>query len=150
MQERREKVVDCGNAVIFLVVCDDEYLLELRPDNEKGFSNEVIIPGGKCQPDEGYAEALLREVEEETGLTDVKPIPLGDAFRAITPSAYLYHMRAYLISIKDKSLVTNKNVEAGRHIWLNFNEAKLINWAHSQLTLERAEKFLIEEELRKG
>lgn len=83
---------------------------------------------------------------EENGLRKVDMISLGDEFRAITTSAHLYLMKAYMIEIDDKRDVENFEADGGKLVWKKFDEAKdSISWAHSQLVLERAEKLLKEE-----
>lgn len=146
MGTEREKVIDCGRAVMFLIVCKDEVLLQERPFNEKGFAGETIILGGRNDPGESHGKAVEREVLEENGLRKVDMISLGDEFRAITTSAHLYLMKAYMIEIDDKRDVENFEADGGKLVWKKFDEAKdSINWAHSQLVLERAEKLLKEE-----
>ena len=55
-------------------------------------------------------------------------------------------MKAYMIKIDDKRDVENFEADGGKLVWKKFDEAKdSINWAHSQLVLERAEKLLKEE-----
>jgi 8-oxo-dGTP pyrophosphatase MutT (NUDIX family) len=141
--ESRERVVDCGRAVMFLVVCGDEVLLEERPDNEKGFANETIIPGGKNEPGESHLKAVKREIKEETGLVDVNPRPLGDNFKVITTNAHLYLMQAYLVEIGNKTRVVNVDSGSGKHVWVKLAQAREeLRWAHSQLILERARLIL--------
>jgi 8-oxo-dGTP pyrophosphatase MutT (NUDIX family) len=138
----RERVIDCGSAVMFLVVCGNEVLLEERPDNEKGFSEEIIIPGGKVK-NESYGDAARREIKEETGQEDCELVVLGDEFKAITTNAHLYHMMSYLVIVENKSGVTNLLPEKGKHVWMTFQDAhENLEWAHSKLVLERAVSYL--------
>lgn len=131
--------MDCGRAVMFLIVCGNRVLLEARPDNEHGFSNETIIPGGKNEDNEEHDDAVLREIMEETGLKNINPLPLGQSFKAITTNAHLYEMQAYLVKIDDENMIENINPEKGKHVWVGFEEARRnITWSHSQLVFERA------------
>lgn len=75
--KNKDAVVNCGKPVMSLVVCGDEVLLEQRPANEKGFPNEVIIPGGKNLEGETHLEAVKREIEEETGIANGCPNSFG-------------------------------------------------------------------------
>jgi len=148
MSVEREKVIDCGEAVMFLIVCKDEVLLQERSHREHGFAGETIIPGGKNGEGEPHGAAVKREVFEETGLENAKMILLGNEFKAITTSAHLYLMKAFMIPIDEKSEVKIIESEEGKFVWRKFSEAKSsIKWAHSQLVFERAEKLLMEEKL---
>ena len=145
VSKEREKVVDCGKAVMFLIVCGDEVLLQKRPNNKRGFANETIIPGGKSNKGEKSSFAAKREIMKETGLVGVTLVPLGDNFRVITTNAHLYSMQAYRVEIDDKSCIVNMESDSGKLVWVKFDEAKENqNWAHFKLVFDRAEKLLKE------
>ena len=54
-----------------VIIRDDEgrILLLKRSMSSKGNPGKWELPGGKVDPGEGFEEALIREVAEETGLT---------------------------------------------------------------------------------
>ena len=80
---------------------------------------------------------------EETGVQEADVLPLSGEFKAITTSAHLYHMRAYLVRVEDKDQVTNPSPDEGGHVWKSFDEARdEVRWAYSQLVFEWAKEFI--------
>ena len=51
--------------VVFALVRDNKILMQQRDGNCKRFPFMWCIPGGGCNKDESYEDALLREVKEE-------------------------------------------------------------------------------------
>jgi 8-oxo-dGTP pyrophosphatase MutT (NUDIX family) len=146
--ERKEKVINCGEAVKFLIVCGRDVLLEKRSIGKHGFPNEIKIPGGRRGKIDGdVRETVLREIGEETGLTEVNPMALGSSFRAITTNSHLYEVQAFIVYVKDKNLVQNLIPEKGKHIWRDINQARdELDWSDDVLILERALKLLTGED----
>jgi len=102
---------------------DDRVLAARRlPGGPAGLKWE--FPGGKVESDESPRSALIREIEEELGLTvDVGPelgvfvSPLGQ--RAIRLQCYL-------------CTVDNPNVQLRAHsevMWCSIRELALLDWA---------------------
>ena len=146
----RLRVEDRGEAVMFLIVCGREVMLQKRPLNGKGFEGETIVPGGKVEKGEETKQAASREIYKESGLQNAEIIQLGMPFRAITTSPHLYKVTPFLVFIQDKNLVTGMNKEEGEIVWMLFEDAiKIVDWAHCQVVFERA-RPVIEARLIQG
>jgi len=142
METERGKVIDRGKAVMFLIICGDEVLLQERINENRGFAGETIIPGGKNDIGENHPTAAEREIREETGLDGVVINQLGAVFKAITTSGHQYLMQAFYVLIDKKSQIDDTIAENGNLIWVPYEAAKKNqNWAHAQLVFERVEKL---------
>lgn len=62
-----------SSGALVLGLIDGEYKLALAREADKGH-DAWVIPKGHVEPSEKLAEAALREVTEETGLTDISII----------------------------------------------------------------------------
>lgn len=145
MIERRERVVDCGKGILYMVVCAGEGLFQKRAES-KSFAGEVIIPGGRGELGENHEAIVEREVFEETGIRDAEPIQLGNVFKAISSKGDLCSIRAYLLEIGDKDLVENKALGEGEFVWLPLNQAMDdLKWSHGQLVLLNALSWMEEQ-----
>ena len=56
------------SAAVILLAAGTEYLLAQRPPG-KAYAGYWEFPGGKVEPGENFAEALVRELQEELGIT---------------------------------------------------------------------------------
>jgi 8-oxo-dGTP pyrophosphatase MutT (NUDIX family) len=72
--------------------------------SRKGNPNDFGLPGGKCEANEGFLEAALRELQEETGVTlasgDLTPgsfqklVPAGPDGREFVTKTFYARLRA--------------------------------------------------------
>ena len=60
-----------------LTVHDDALQVLMVTRGGEPYAGRLALPGGFCEPDEDLADAARRELEEETGLTDVEPEQLA-------------------------------------------------------------------------
>lgn len=106
-------------------------LLKTNPKQLKGFSGEPYwdIPGGRIKKNSSIEETLLREIEEETGITTIKKfspfvmvlsknirIPVGKETVGLILSSYICKVNK-LPNIK----ISNEHTEYG---WFTLIEAK--------------------------
>ncbi len=70
-------------AVRAFIIHKDKVLIIREAESYKGGANigKYDLPGGKIKPGEKYSETLIREIREETGLTNItisKPFYFGE------------------------------------------------------------------------
>ncbi|MBG0825607.1 NUDIX domain-containing protein [Planomonospora sp. ID91781] len=107
--------VNCVGAII----SDDSRRLLLvrrgRPPGEGLWS----VPGGRVEPGESDAEAVVREVAEETGLT-VSVGPLAGTVDRPGPGGVVYEIRDYLAEVVGGVLVPGDDAADAR--WFDLGE----------------------------
>lgn len=72
-------------------------LLLVRRGNEPG-RGQWSVPGGRIEPGERAAEAVVREVEEETGL-QVRPTGLAGVVERVGPDGVVYEIEDYFARV---------------------------------------------------
>ncbi|MBG0815128.1 NUDIX hydrolase [Planomonospora sp. ID82291] len=101
--------VNCVGAI----VRDDSRRLLLvrrgRPPGEGFWS----VPGGRVEPGESDAEAVVREVAEETGLT-VAVGPLAGTVERPGPPGVVYEIRDYLAEVAGGALAPGDDAADAR------------------------------------
>lgn len=80
-------------ACVGAVVLDGSRLLLIRRGHEPD-KGRWSLPGGRVEPGESDAEAVVREAREETGLSVVAGAPVG-AVRLPGPGGAVYVVRDY-------------------------------------------------------
>ena len=85
------------------------------------------FPKGLCEEGESSMEAAIREVREETGITDLE-FAWGECFTDTGPYSYRKIARYYLASTKKESVEMGIAPELGRpehheFRWVDFDEA---------------------------
>lgn len=91
-QERRE--VPCVGAVVF---DDDGRILLIRRGNPPA-QGQWSLPGGRVEPGEGAEAAVLRELNEETGLYGSVDRHVGEVVRD-APDGSIYVISDYLVRV---------------------------------------------------
>ena len=105
------------------------------------------FPKGMIEPGEAALAAARREVQEETGLTDLD-YPFGEEFRETVPYAADKIARYYLAQAYAEKIVLPVSPELGRpehheYRWVSFDEAEdllpprlapILDWAKKTIT----------------
>jgi bis(5'-nucleosidyl)-tetraphosphatase len=104
------------------------------------------FPKGLVEPDEDVFSAALREVAEETALTDLT-FPWGQVFIETAPYAHNKVARYYLAETRRETVALPIQPELGRPEhhewrWLTQTEARACAAARLQPVLSWAEGFL--------
>jgi 8-oxo-dGTP diphosphatase len=108
-------VIPCVGAII---VDELGRLLLIKRGHDPG-AGLWSIPGGRVEPGETDAEALVRELREETGLT-VKPGELAGAVRRPGGSGHVLDIRDYLATVAGGSLAAGDDAAEAR--WVDVGE----------------------------
>jgi 8-oxo-dGTP pyrophosphatase MutT (NUDIX family) len=130
----------CG-AVVFIRNGEINYLL-LKYTNYWGF------PKGLVEANETEKETARREIEEETGITDIRFL---NGFREEYSYFYKYEGKTIHKTVVYFLAETNQkkvklSYEHQSFKWLPFEEAlKLLTYQKTKKLLEKAHKFLIKE-----
>jgi 8-oxo-dGTP pyrophosphatase MutT (NUDIX family) len=117
--EAREEVRAAGGAVARV---NDEGELELAAIHRPKY-DDWSLPKGKLEPGEGWEEAAVREVEEETGLQVELGPPLGET-RYVDPKG-----RPKLVRYWEMTSVGGEfrpNREADEHRWVTVEQAEAL------------------------
>ncbi len=93
----------------------DEILLLQRAPHHKIGPNKVAGVGGKLEPGESVEQGCRREVEEETGITDLTNLNLRCVLRWCNVDDH--DMLAFIFTATTESEPTNYNPREGRLFW---------------------------------
>ena len=114
------KTVLSVNALIF---CDGKILLLKRANNKSVDPGLYAGIGGKVEPHESFYDALIREIEEETGLTEFESIkPYSVTQHPYPPSDSEWVNIYFIVKIKNQTEI--KPTEDGTFHWVNLKDTK--------------------------
>jgi 8-oxo-dGTP diphosphatase len=130
------RVVD----VVGAAIVDDPHrptrLLAARRGPGDRHAGRWELPGGKVDPDEGFAEALVREIREELGTTVRLLERLGGpelgGWWALTPpeATTAYRMAVWLASVGEEPSPVEGHDELR---WLRRSELSSVDWLPGDL-----------------
>lgn len=100
MREDGGREVPCVGAIVH----DDAGRLLLVRRRNPPSAGLWSLPGGRVEPGEGDADAVVRELAEETGL-DVEPQALVGVVRRPAPDGSTYVIRDYACAVRGGTLV---------------------------------------------
>lgn len=112
------KTVLSVNALIF---SEDKLLLLKRSANKKVDPNVYGGIGGKVEPHEDFYTALLREIEEETGITEIKSIKLYSVTQHPFPPSSCEWVNLYFKVTIDRQIKIPVS-EEGEFFWVDPNK----------------------------
>lgn len=132
----------CG-AIVFRKNSQIKYLLLYRK-GDKNFKELWDFPRGNVEQGESEEETAIREIKEETGITDLKFYNFKTFFQ------FFYKFQGelvkkkviYLLAETQQQKVTLSSEHQG-YKWVTFEEAlKLLTHKNSKESLEKAHQFL--------
>jgi 8-oxo-dGTP diphosphatase len=120
---RAPAIISCVAGVVIpcvgAVIRDDQgRLLLVKRGHEPG-AGLWSLPGGRIEPGETDAEALVREMREETGL-EVEPGPLLGAVRRPAGAGALIDIRDYAAAVTGGTLIPGDDAADAR--WVSVAE----------------------------
>ena len=133
------------DVVVGLVIYKGRLLLRQRKDANPMWDRKWEFPGGKIEPGESSAEAVIREVKEETGLIIKVPIFLGFHENNWDLPGGLLRVRLHCFRCHaDSDLVTAEERSCYGHSWQK--PAEILGWDHLDGNLEIIKKFLLDDQ----
>ena len=138
MSHRTSKTFVTVDAVIFKKGLQTEVLLIKR--GREPFKDHWAIPGGFVDENEDLLTAANRELEEETGLKDIK---LEQLYTFGAPNR---DPRGHMISVAYWGIAPNNtqavaNDDAAEAEWFSINHLPLLAFDHSQIIALATKRF---------
>ena len=134
-----EKITFVQKAVILHPTQPATFLLLIRNLTDKSRPGDYDIPGGSVKGGELHADALVREIREETGLAvgSVEPILVSSSYDKDDQKYFLYI--GYAAKARS-AIVTINPEEHSSYVWLTLDEFRKRSPNH--LLTEQVEKAL--------
>jgi len=133
-------------AVIFKKEKEIEYLLLHYPSSVKSVKDYWDFPKGHIEKDEEELDTLKREVEEETGLKDIKII---EGFKELIRYFFKFQGKTILKTVvfylaESQSKGIKISTEHIGNQWLPFEKALAkLNYENAKEILKKANNFLL-------
>lgn len=139
---RRQAVKEDVQAVIFRRAGGLEFLLIERYDRPSGQFHWRLVKG-TVRPGEGAEEALLREIKEEVGLSNVQVLAELGSYVFREPSGIQHYVRSFLVEADPSEPVRLAPSDDGRVLrgyrWARAEEAiRLLRWPSEREMLKKA------------
>jgi len=123
------------DGVVFAIIDDGNILLEERIDINAPFSGYTIVPGGGIEEGEEPERAVIRELDEECGVSPKNLVYLG--VFGVSILRYVFVVEGF------RGQVVNRESEKAKHIWATMEEAReLCEHAITKEILEIVEEHL--------
>lgn len=113
-----------GIAVVLLKKILDQYRVLMLKRAGRMLHNEWCCVGGGIEKGEKAWEAALREVHEETGITEVRLYSANQFEQYYSPMGEYIYTAPVFVGYVDESQVVRLNHEHTEYQWMTFDEAK--------------------------
>ncbi|MGV3467434.1 MAG: NUDIX domain-containing protein [Heyndrickxia sp.] len=112
-----------GIAVVLLKKFDDEYKVLLLKRTSSVLNEAWCYIGGKIEKGEKAWEAAVREVEEETGMTDISYYVSNRFDQFYDPKVDYIYLAPVFVGFVNHGQDIKLNEEHSEYKWLTFKEA---------------------------
>jgi len=128
-----KRSITARNSAVMIVISGNnnlQLLLTLRSTSLRQHGNQISFPGGRCEPDETFIEAAIRETQEETGLIINKEQIIGELSELYVPpsDSLIKPIIAYIDQINH----TTPNPDEVEEIFLvdlaKFTQSETLKW----------------------
>ncbi|WP_127544809.1 NUDIX pyrophosphatase [Paenibacillus amylolyticus] len=113
-----------GVAVVLLKKSLDQYRVLMLKRAGRMLHNEWCYVGGGIEKGEKAWEAALREVHEETGITEVRLYSANQFEQYYSPMGEYIYTAPVFVGYVDESQVVRLNHEHIEYQWMTFDEAR--------------------------
>ena len=127
------------------VLIHENQFLILKRHKEKPFGGTWCLPAGKKEPSENPVDTLIREVNEEIGVSlKNKYLPkIGSFHIDLGNSCFIFHVFYHMV--EEKPFLNINQLEHTHHDWISFNELEKHNLIISGVELlQICKNFFIE------
>ena len=123
-----------GRVCVGALVARDEggvrILLGHRSATRPFFPNVWDLPGGHCEPGESREQTLVRELQEELGITPAAWRPLGDLHETVPGSDASVVLHLYEVTAWTGEPVIRAPEEHDELAWFRIDDACTLALAH--------------------
>ncbi|UUT34504.1 (deoxy)nucleoside triphosphate pyrophosphohydrolase [Microbacterium elymi] len=119
--------------VVAAVIVDGDRILACRRREGKADAGRWEFPGGKVEPGESPAEALVREVREELGID----IRIGEVLRTDVTDAAGRSIRLTCLAATLSGERPTDSTDHDRMEWVRPAELSALDWAEPDLPMVR-------------
>lgn len=117
---------------VFLLVKENQFLVEERTPEKRAFEGELSIPGGRCENDESPVEALKREAQEELGIQVTGFFPLCILEQSFSGEKRILH---YFVVTHWNGTIRALEAETVR--WIGFSQSKTLSLPADQEAIKQ-------------
>ncbi len=121
---------------------EGKYLVLKRHPREVAYPNMYTFPGGKVEGNDTVEEALVKEVQEEAGLTLKSGKVLLKDKSFIRPDGQTTKVWSYLCEVKDDSTVIIDTDDFTDYKWVTLHDLKTIPHVGIEEELTKAEQIV--------
>ncbi|TSB45568.1 NUDIX hydrolase [Alkalicoccobacillus porphyridii] len=133
-----------GIAVVLLKKCNNENKVLLLKRDSTVLQNVWCYIGGGMEGNEYAWQAALREIEEETGITNVTLYSANKIEQFYSPHTNDIYIAPVFVGFVDEEQEVTLNHEHSEYKWLSFNEAtEYVSLPGNEEVLTFIEKYFV-------